>query len=159
MPRTNQKIMIPKRSKVPTTIFKVAKYLLTKESMTHKKLQKLCYYAYVKYLLTHRTPLFRNHFEAWIKGIVDPYLYAKYKKYNLSLIPQYTSGVSLPFYIQKCIDQVYVSYRHFTGDQLGRMQCLQEPWIRARGNTPSPYSSSNRIKDQDILDYHIRGGV
>lgn len=156
MPFTKQKMIVYKRSTTKTTIFDVAKYLLTKETMTHKKLQKLCYYAYVRYLVLYNTRLFTNHFEAWIQGVVDPHLYAKYKKYGWISIPQYTNEVNLAPSIKRCIDEVYETYGHFTGDQLGRLNCIQDPWLLARGDTPRSHPSHNRIKDQDILTFYTK---
>lgn len=153
------KLIVYKRARTRTTIFEVAKYLLTKESMTHKKLQKLCYYAYVQYLVTYRERLFTNRFEAWIKGVVEPELYSKYKKYGWLLVPQYSGEVDLTSDIKRCIDQVYDKYKHFSGDQLGQLNCLQKPWLLARGDTPPAHPSYSKIKDQDILDYHIKWGV
>ena len=56
-------------------IRKVAQYFLSKESMSHKKLQKLCYYAQAWYLANYGKPLMPNRFEAWVHGPVSPDLY------------------------------------------------------------------------------------
>ena len=71
------------------TVFDVANWFLSKESMTPKKLQKLVYYAYSWYLtlvneskddLTAK--LFTSRLEAWVHGPVFPELYQKYKGYS-----------------------------------------------------------------------------
>ena len=53
-----------------TSIFEVARFFLTKESMTHLKLQKLCYYAQAWYLTIYGQRLFNEEFQAWLHGPV-----------------------------------------------------------------------------------------
>ena len=53
----------------------VAQYFLWKSSMSHKKLEKMCYYAQAWYLANHGRPLMPNRFEAWVHGPVSPDLY------------------------------------------------------------------------------------
>jgi uncharacterized phage-associated protein len=50
------------------SVFDVANWFLAKEKMTHKKLQKLCYYAQAWHLANHGQPMMPNRFEAWIHG-------------------------------------------------------------------------------------------
>jgi hypothetical protein len=47
-----------------TTVFDVAKGFLTIHSMDHKKLQKLCYYAYAWHLGLYNRRLFNERFQA-----------------------------------------------------------------------------------------------
>jgi uncharacterized phage-associated protein len=56
------------------TIQQIAQWFLCKESMTHKKLQKLCYYAQAWNLALHNSELFEDRFEAWVHGPVSPVL-------------------------------------------------------------------------------------
>ena len=60
-------------------VIDVAHWFLSKESMTHKKLQKLCYYAQAWHCtLRNGEPLFMNPIEAWIHGPVIRSLYKEY---------------------------------------------------------------------------------
>ena len=47
-----------KGEKQMTTIYEVAKYFLSLDDMTHKKLQKLCYYAQAWFLALYDTLLY-----------------------------------------------------------------------------------------------------
>lgn len=69
------------------TVFDIADGFLAMESVTHKKLQKLCYYAYSWYLTLYDKRLFPHTFEAWIHGPVQPQLYQKYKHTGWQPIP------------------------------------------------------------------------
>ena len=64
-------------------VFALAKAFLAISPMTHKKLQKLCYYAKAWYLALYDHNLIEESFEAWVHGAVQPTLYQAYKKYVL----------------------------------------------------------------------------
>ena len=68
------------------TAIMIAKYFLTKESMTQKKLQKLVYYAYAWYIVSFNNNvnrikhlLFIEKPEAWVHGPVFRTLYDAYR--------------------------------------------------------------------------------
>lgn len=62
------------------TVIDLADWFLAKESMTHKKLQKLCYYAVAwGYTLMNKQIVENDEFQAWVHGPVSPVLYEKYK--------------------------------------------------------------------------------
>ena len=63
-------------------IFDLAHAFLSIASMTHKKLQKLCYYAKAWYLALKDENLIDDDFEAWVHGAVQPNLYQEYKVYG-----------------------------------------------------------------------------
>lgn len=67
----------------------VAKELLKFESMTHKKLQKLCYYVQALHLAIYGEPLIDTYFEAWVHGPVAPELYNEYKSHGMTPIKAY----------------------------------------------------------------------
>ncbi|HHU17812.1 MAG TPA: DUF4065 domain-containing protein [Clostridiales bacterium] len=69
------------------SVLDVAKTFLSFQSMTHKKLQKICYYAQAWHLALEGGPLFHERFEAWIHGPVCPELYDYYKIYGWTNIP------------------------------------------------------------------------
>lgn len=78
------------------TVFDVANFFRSKEEMSHKKLQKLVYYAYAWYIALKNenkdnleNKLFYNcHFEAWIHGPVCPKLYIEYSN-NYGQVSKY----------------------------------------------------------------------
>lgn len=66
----------------------VAKWFLSRQSMEHKKLQKLCYYAQAWHCALESKPLFSERIEAWVHGSVIPALYQQYKGYGWQSMPQ-----------------------------------------------------------------------
>ena len=64
------------------TVFDVSDWFLSKESMTPKKLQKLCYYYKAWGLTLYDEDLLPYiKFEAWVHGPVNSELYRYYKGY------------------------------------------------------------------------------
>ena len=140
-----------------TTIFKVANAFLRREPMTHKKLQKMCYYAYCWYLTLYPGKrLFDNNFEAWVHGPVDPKLYNKYKEYGWKEIEDFDDEDTLGEESESFIDNVMASYGHLDGDQLEYLTHRELPWKNARGDLPPYEASRNPIMDDDIRGYYSR---
>ena len=77
-------------------IFDLADAFLCINSMTHKKLQKLCYYAKAWYLAINDTNIIKEPFEAWVHGAVQPALYQKYKVYGFGYIPLNNKEADIP---------------------------------------------------------------
>lgn len=146
-----------KRMSNMTTIKDVAKVFLNIESMSPKKLQKMCFYTYSWYLTYYNKKLFTNQFEAWIHGPVDPSLYQEYREFGYSNIPKESvvpESVTANPQLYEFIEAVYKSYGHLTADQLEYLTHSQTPWENARGSLQPFQSSSNLISDEDIVAYH-----
>ena len=77
-------------------VFDLADAFLCIDSMTHKKLQKLCYYAKAWYLAINDTNIITEPFEAWVHGAVQPALYQKYKVYGFGYIPLNNKVADIP---------------------------------------------------------------
>lgn len=143
-----------------SSVYDVANYYLTKESMSPKKLQKLVYYAYGWTLallndsvhnLDHR--LFSNRIEAWVHGPVVPDLYHEYKTYGWQDIPQIHSFDTSVFSKDEedILSQVWSAYGHLNANQLEMISHKESPWINARNGAAAYVSSSNAIKDEDMF--------
>ena len=117
-------------------VLDVAHYFLSQESMQHKKLQKLCYYAQSWFLANYGKPMFPNRFEAWVHGPVSPDLYGHYRRWGWMDIPkaQPEENDMLDDRAKHIIDKVYKMYGNFTADQLELMTHDEMPWQEARGN-------------------------
>lgn len=115
------------------SILDVARLFLSYESMTHKKLEKLCYYAQAwHYTLTGKR-LVCNEFQAWVHGPVCPELYLQFRKWGYMDIPQVEGPVNLANKrSQEIVELVYRTYGHLTGDQLEALATSESPWNRAR---------------------------
>ncbi|WP_248891499.1 Panacea domain-containing protein [Bacillus methanolicus] len=140
-------------------IHDVAQAFLSLDKMTHKKLQKLCYYAYAWYYTLYGQKLFNNSFQAWVHGPVCPELYHKYKDYGWQEIDKVDI---IPFAIEnnpdiyEFIQEIYESYGHLNGDQLEYLTHMEDPWKEARGNLDDLEPCTTTIKDDVILRYYRR---
>lgn len=139
------------------TIFEVAKIFLSFSAMTHKKLQKLCYYAYAWHMALEDTLLFSSHFEAWVHGSVSPELYSRYVGFCFNEIPQ---EVSLDKKLIKhdkmdFLKHIYRIYGKMTGDQLECLICKETPYIQARGNLEIWEPCRTKINDDVIKTFYL----
>lgn len=137
-----------------SNIFILAKAFLSIAPMTHKKLQKLCYYAKAWHLAIYDENLIDEQFQAWVHGAVQPALYANYKKYGFESIPQINSFESIPEEFVSFANEIYESYGHLTGDELEAINHQEEPWIKARGNCKPWERCTNEILEEDMKIYY-----
>lgn len=138
-------------------IFDIANAFLSIEPQTHKKLQKLCYYAYAWYLAQTGERLFEERFEAWVHGPVCPPLYSniRYVKGlvgDWAIVPKYDGDVNED--ALSIAKWVYEAYGEFSGTDLEIMTHREAPWIKARGGLNSWERSTALISDDDITEYY-----
>jgi uncharacterized phage-associated protein len=138
----------------PTTIADVALYFRSKESLSHKKLQKLCYYTYAWYLAFYRRRLFPERFEAWIHGPVCPDLYRAYREYGWDDIPK-ADPPGLSNKVAAHLDAVWGAYGHLTGHQLEAIAHQEDPWKKARPGLESWQPSTNPLDDSTIIAFYL----
>lgn len=134
-------------------IFTLAKAFLSISPMSHKKLQKLCYYAKAWYLALYDCNLIPEQFQAWVYGAVQPLLYQKYKQYGYADIPLFRNIQEIPEEFLSFAKEVYDSYGHLTGDELERLNHQEAPWIEARGNCKPWESCTNEISEDSIKKF------
>lgn len=141
------------------TIFNVADYFLNRveteqgSSITHLKLQKLCYYAQAWYLAFEGEKLFGERFEAWVHGPVNPNLFQKYRDYSWQNLPPVENFDSHMFTSKHLdhLDEVWDVYGRYDGKFLEDLTHQEDPWIEARhGYAPSERCTvdidTNRMK-------------
>lgn len=131
-----------KRGKKMESIFMVAAYLLSKESMNNKKLQKLCFYIQSWHLAWFNERMFDESFQAWVHGPVCVNLYHAYKYWGSMPIPKFTNldSIILSDRSRAVIDSVYEAFGKFTAEQLEAFTHAEAPWqIARRGYRPSDY--------------------
>lgn len=137
-------------------VLQVAHYFLSKESMPHKKLQKLCYYAQSWFLANNNQPLFPNRFEAWVHGPVSPDLYQRFRNWGWLNIPK-RNDEEIQFSdnrVRNILNQVYEVYGCYSGDELENITHKEDPWKLARnGCLPNEYSR-NPISMKVMRDYY-----
>ena len=152
-------------SSVPTlSILKVANWFLYHSSMSDKKLQKLCYYAYSWYIVFFNDPevvvddefhvLFTDRFEAWVHGPVCRVLYNKYRGYGWKDIPKVEIQPKFDEDINDLLNQVLSAYGQFNADQLERLTHSEDPWIKARKGLAPGEPCSNTISPKDIFEFY-----
>ena len=133
----------------------IALWFLSKDSMTHKKLQKLCYYAQAWHYALLSKPLFTEEIQAWIHGPVCPALYTRYSFYGWTPIKKFRKE---PFKFSaetlSVLRAVYNTYAKFTGEQLEALTHSESPWREARGNLKPYEPSEATISVESMKKYY-----
>ena len=138
-------------------IYDLANSFLAIESMTHKKLQKLCYYAKAWYLAINDKNLVNEPFEAWVHGAVQPRLYQKYRSYGFQSIPMCIESTDfLPEEFLDFAREIYNSYGDLSGDDLEKLNHQEMPWINARKGL-KPWQNSNVVISEEDMKTYYRG--
>ena len=150
-----------------STIERVAQWFLSMSPMTHKKLQKLCYYAYCWFIVYYNDleritednmsdirVLCSDRFQAWIHGPVSPRLYQRYREYGWQDIPKVISKPTVPAEIETLLTDVWDAYGSFTAAQLEAISHSETPWKNARRGLSCGEACSNEISNYDILIYY-----
>ena len=140
------------------TIFDIADWFLSKEAMTPKKLQKLCYYYKAWGLALYNEDLLPDSkFEAWIHGPVNPALYQRYVNYYWQDIPQKKDNSSLFIEIEKEIEllnSIWATYGEMTANALEAQTHVETPWRNARIGLDEFDISKNVINNEDMKSYY-----
>lgn len=139
-----------------TSVFDVAHWFLSKESMSPKKLQKLSYYYYAwGYALYDKQMIDDTVFEAWIHGPVSPELYRHYKKYVWEKIPQY-QGDLYPFSEEEksLLESIYFTYGDKSANELEALTHQDLPWIKARMGCDPHEACTRPLNPEDMRSYY-----
>lgn len=116
-------------------VLDVAKAFLSMGCMSHKKLQKLCYYAQAWYITLNGKPLFPDTVEAWAHGPVIPNLYKQYNKYGSKNIPKEDSiplNIRRKVGVSEFLKKIYRIYGQLSADDLELLTHTEDPWVNAR---------------------------
>lgn len=138
-----------------TTVFEVADWFLHKKAMTHKQLQKMCYYAQAWHYALLNKPLFEEEIQAWIHGPVIPELYARYV--GRGWIPIEKLKGRAPKFSRETVQvlrAVYSTYSRLDGDQLESLTHSELPWKEARGDIAPHEPCTNPISLQTMQAYY-----
>ncbi|MDR1299384.1 MAG: DUF4065 domain-containing protein [Oscillospiraceae bacterium] len=139
------------------TVFDVANYFLSKEPMTHKKLQKLCYYTQAWSFALKNKPFINDDFEAWVHGPVCRTLYNKYSYSGMedlclgskAAVPMFTPSES------EFLDSVWETYGEHTGNALEVLSHSEPPWICARAGLDAHEPCSVKIDPELMKSYYL----
>lgn len=141
----------------PVTIFDVADWFLSKESMSHKKLQKLCYYFKAWGLALYDKDLLPGYeFEAWVHGPVNPDLYQKYKEYGWRDIDQKKDSSS-DFNPDELniLESVWITYGDKSANELEAFVHTEWPWREARGTLGEWDPCSTNLSHKTMHDFYL----
>lgn len=135
-------------------IMNVANYIYAKDpGMTHKKLQKLCYYCQAWHLAFKGVRLIKCEFEAWVHGPVCMELYAKRNFVNGKYERESITKEEMEF-----IDRIYSVYMKYSASILELMTHNEDPWIEARGELQS-WEPSRAIISTDSMKCYYSGKI
>ena len=133
----------------------VADWFLTKEPMTHKKLQKLCYYTVAwGWALMDRSIIRNDEFQAWVHGPASPVLWKKYKGNGWNDIPQVEKVANIPNDVQELLESVWITYGKKSGNELEALSHAELPWKKARQGEPSDAQLTNPIDSAVMKDFY-----
>lgn len=137
-------------------ILSVSKYILSRVSVTHKKLQRLCYYCQAWRLANYGVPMFMNRFEAWVNGPVSPDLYLRYREWGWVRVPKARSDVEIPCTVKEIVDKVLDVYGGYTDMELDIMSRHEFPWLDARRGISASKYCRNPISFTSMEWYYGR---
>ncbi|MCE6115498.1 Panacea domain-containing protein [Mycoplasmopsis agalactiae] len=134
----------------------ISGWFLSKESMTHKKLQKLTYYAEAwAYALLNDGILNDTAFQAWIHGPVSPELWKDYRDYGWNDIEKKSFDErKLDKNVLELLDAVWTTYGDKSGYELEAVSHSEEPWKNARKGLGEFEASNRLINPDDMRNYY-----
>ena len=116
------------------SVFDIANWFLSKEPMTQKKLQKLCYYAQAWCYALNNYRLMDTVFEAWIHGPVSPPLYDKFKNFGYN--------------------SIRIAGKYVSNIALEALSHSEPPWIEARAGYSPDERCNVRISPEAMKRYY-----
>jgi len=132
----------------------IAKYIydLNLSNMTHKKLQKLCYYLQAWHLAVSGSRIIDSDFRAWVHGSINMELWGKCRNGfdNLKEIDTDIITNDDKIFIGKIINL----YGKNTGDELEQLVCSELPWIIARRGSDYWEATQNLISNNLMKSYY-----
>lgn len=136
------------------SIFDVANWFLAKEKMTHKKLQKLCYYAQAWSYAIQPEPLTDAVFEAWVHGPVCRTLFNKYHDYGFDYLPYLDAAPVFDKATEDFLSSVWITYGANTANALEALTHTELPWQAARAGLAPDEPSSRPISPDIMRDFY-----
>ncbi|MDQ7983234.1 MAG: DUF4065 domain-containing protein [Spiroplasma sp.] len=135
----------------------VAKYLYqnTNNNMSNLKLQKMMFFAYIKYYEKYGEELFDDEFEAWVYGPVLPDLY--YSFYRLFLIEDNKDDQNIKDKnIKDVLNEVIKEYDNKGAFELVKISHEHFIWQKARNGLDEFEPSNNKLNIKKHLNENIK---
>lgn len=160
-----------------TTALDIAKYIVAfaeckGDLITHKKLQKLLYYAQAWHLVYFDgNPLFEEHPQAWVHGPVYPSVYEKFSRFGSGAVnltaeyqilgvecEEYTrqlaKRIGLATASERLIHAVLLKYGKLSAFQLELLSHEESPWAEQREGLGDFERGSREISFATMHDYY-----
>lgn len=143
-----------------TNLNNVADYLLCfaqqhGDVMTPLKLQKMVFYADAWFMaLNDGQELVADKFEAWVHGPVARPLYNRFSEYQWRPITEEIFLPELPEAIKSHLDEIYGVFGGYSAFELEQLTHQEEPWLAARGDTPTDAICQNIIDKNLTCDFY-----
>jgi uncharacterized phage-associated protein len=118
------------------------------------KLQKLLYYVQAWHLAVFRRPLFREKFQAWIRGPAIPEMYERYKGYAWRNIDEDVKPPDLDARIIAFMEEVLKEYGPLDARRLEQLTRDEDPWGMARGRIAEDEPSTATMDEETMGDYY-----
>jgi len=96
--------------------------------ITNILLQKLTYYTQAWFLALYNKPLFKEEFEAWKYGPVQPELYERFKSFGYGPINFKPETKILPDNIGEHIEMIIETYSEYSPSELVEISHKEKPW-------------------------------
>lgn len=122
--------------------------------VTNLRLQKLLFFAQAWHLALRDKPLFPERFQAWVRGPVQPNVYARFHHFGSSPIEGTSSAWNVPKGVERHIADVMEAYGSFSSYELELIACDDEPWREARRGIPSDEPSANVIDEATMKRFY-----
>ena len=137
------------------SIFDIADWFLHKQNMTHKKLQKLCYYAQAWCYALKNFRLINSDFQAWVHGPVSPVLYERFKGFGYETITMKSNfNMKIEEDDLKLLEDVWDTYGEKTGNALEALSHREIPWIEARRGYSDTEKCTVVISPESMKKYY-----
>ena len=140
----------------------IARYYLSRHEMSHKKLQKIIYYAYVWFIALNNDDaehivnvLFAEQPEAWVHGPVFPSVYNEYKSNSWEDIQLGISPITFKSNaLNEFLEQIWSVFGDYNADQLEFMTHHEAPWKVARKRIPSYEPTNVNLDNRIIFEFY-----
>lgn len=142
----------------------VVEWFLNQDKMSHKKIQKLCFYSQVWSLITLNESIVPNiEFEAWVHGPVNRETYNRCRNFkwrdimispdckekSIKEIESFFTSTQ-----KEVLRFVWDVYGNMSADELESMTHSEEPWIKARSGVGKFENSDKVITVDSIKEYY-----
>jgi len=148
---------------VKSTMIDVAYWFLLQESMSHKKIQKLCYYGQAWSCALLDKSIAKNAvFEAWVHGPVNQEIWAAFRQFGwqpleLTNRDQVEKRLKSVFnkYQLDVLNAVWETYGDLSADELESLTHNELPWSEQR-HALGEFENCNRvISEKTMKSYYL----